>query len=98
MNTTYETKNKEQGMSDPNENKPGYKKTRMDGIPEGHIISDPVADAIDYSRDAMHGVSTDRKNETNHGISPDKISKTQNAHKKQAYHNNPCSDETKCNT
>ena len=58
MNTTYETKNKEQGMSDPNENKPGYKKTRMDGIPEGHIISDPVADAIDYSRDAMHRVST----------------------------------------
>ena len=58
MNTTYETKNKEQGMSDPNENKPGYKKTRMDGIPEGHIISDRVADTIDYSRDAMHGVST----------------------------------------
>ena len=34
MNTSYETKNKEQGMSDPNENKPGYKKTKLGWIPE----------------------------------------------------------------
>jgi type I restriction enzyme S subunit len=34
MNTTYETRNKEQGMSDPNENKSGYKKSKLGWIPE----------------------------------------------------------------
>ncbi len=45
MNKTTENKNKEQIMSDPNENKPGYKKTKLGWIPhdwEIFYISDNI--------------------------------------------------------